>query len=78
MENNLYLPITGTFLDEVSHDVENFNWDEEAWDKDFAAMKASGIDMAVVIRCGSERWTMYPSKILEKTVHAPVHKQSIE
>ena len=70
MENNLYLPITGTFLDEVSHDVENFNWDEEAWDKDFTAMKASGIDMAVVIRCGSERWTMYPSKVLEKSVNA--------
>ena len=70
MSNDLYLPITGTFLDEVSHDIENFNWDEEAWDKDFAAMKASGIDMATVIRCGTERWTMYPSAVLEKAVNA--------
>lgn len=70
MKKDLYLPITGTFLDEVSHNVANFNWDEEAWDKDFAAMKASGIDMAVVIRCGSERWTMYPSKVLEKEMNA--------
>ena len=60
-----YLPITGTFLDEISHDIPNFNWGEEEWDREFAAMKRTGIDMATVIRCGSARWTMYPSAVLE-------------
>ncbi len=68
--NDKYLPITGTFLDEVSHNVMNFNWGEEEWDRDFAAMKSVGIDMATVIRCGTERWTMYPSAVLEKEVRA--------
>ena len=70
MEQEKYLPITGTFLDEVSHDIPSFNWGEEEWDRDFAAMKRTGIDTAVVIRCGTERWTMYPSAVLEKAVNA--------
>ena len=62
--------ITGTFIDEVSHDILSWNWGEEDWDKDFAAMKSIGIDTVVVIRCGSERWTMYPSAVLEKHENA--------
>ncbi len=68
--NEKYLPITGTFIDEVSHNVLSFNWGEEEWDRDFAAMKSIGIDMATVIRSGSARWTMYPSAVLKKAVNA--------
>ena len=71
-----YLPITGTFLDEISHDIPNFNWGEEEWDREFAAMKRTGIDMATVIRCGSARWTMYPSAVLEKEMNA--HRPPID
>ena len=68
--NNSALKITGTFIDEVSHDIPSWNWGEDEWDKDFAAMKAIGIDTVVMIRCGSERWTAYPSKVLEKYENA--------
>ena len=36
----LGLPITGTFLDEISHDLPHQNWGEAEWDADFAHMKA--------------------------------------
>src|SRR5665648_1274935 len=36
------LKITGTFLDEISHDIPHQNWGEKEWDKDFAHMKAIG------------------------------------
>lgn len=29
------LPITGTFLDEISHDIPHQNWGEKEWDLDF-------------------------------------------
>ena len=60
------MKITGTFIDEVSHDIPSWSWGEAEWDKDFAAMKAIGIDTVVMIRCGSAKWTAYPSAVLEK------------
>ena len=30
------LRITGTFLDEISHDIPHQNWGEKEWDQDFA------------------------------------------
>ena len=33
------LPITGTFLDEISHDIPHQNWGEKEWDRDFQYMK---------------------------------------
>ena len=35
------LRITGTFLDEISHDIPHQNWGEKEWDQDFAYMKRS-------------------------------------
>ena len=32
------LRITGTFLDEISHDIPHQNWGEKEWDQDFAYM----------------------------------------
>jgi len=57
--------ITGTFLDEISHDIPHQNWGFEEWDKDFAAMKAIGIEEVFLIRCGYKKWMTFPSKILE-------------
>ena len=56
--------ITATFLDEISHDIPHQNWGREEWDRDFAAMKAMGIDTVAVIRSGYRRWITYPSKVL--------------
>jgi hypothetical protein len=35
--------ITGTFLDEISHDIPHQNWSEKEWELDFQYMKAVGI-----------------------------------
>jgi hypothetical protein len=58
--------ITGTFLDEISYDIPHQNWGREEWDKDFASMKAMGIQTVILIRCGVGRWMTYPSQILER------------
>ena len=60
------LPITGTFLDEISHDIPHQNWGEKEWDADFAYMKAIGIDTVVDIRCGYRKFITYPSPYLLK------------
>ena len=56
--------ITGTFLDEISHDIPHQNWGQEEWDRDFRAMRAIGIDTVIIIRCGHKRWLTYPSEAL--------------
>ena len=49
------LKITATFIDEITGDIPHQNWLAEDWDKDFAAMKAVGIDSVTMIRCGHGR-----------------------
>ena len=62
------LPITGTFIGEIQADYEipDQNWSDEVWDADFAAMKAVGIDTAIIIRCGVRKKLLYPSEWLMK------------
>jgi len=60
------LKITGTFLDEISHDIPHQNWGEKEWDRDFAHMKAIGIDTVILIRSGYRRFMTYPSAYLLK------------
>lgn len=60
------LPITGTFLDEISHDIPHQNWGEKEWDLDFRYMKAMGIDTVIDIRCGYRKFITYPSPYLLK------------
>lgn len=71
-ENKLIVPkaqglkITGTFLDEISHDIPHQNWGEKEWDRDFAYMKAIGIDTVILIRSGYRKFITYPSEYLIK------------
>lgn len=60
------LRITGTFLDEISHDIPHQNWGEKEWDADFAHMKAIGIDTVINIRSGYRKFITYPSPYLLK------------
>lgn len=60
------LAISGTFLDEISHDIPHQNWGEKEWDRDFAYMKAIGIDTVILIRCGYRKFITYPSEYLMK------------
>ena len=72
VENKLIIPkasglkITGTFLDEISHDIPHQNWGEKEWDHDFAHMKAIGIDTVILIRSGYRKFITYPSVYLLK------------
>ncbi len=66
------LPITGTFLDEISHDIPHQNWGEREWDADFANMKAIGIDTVIMIRGGYRKFITYPSPhLLKKGCYMP-------
>ena len=58
------MKITGTFLDEISHDIPHQNWGEKEWERDFIAMKEMGIDTVILIRCGHRKFITYPSQVL--------------
>ena len=58
--------ITGTFLDEISHDIPHQNWGEKEWDLDFQYMKAVGINTVIMIRSGYRRFITYPSSYLQE------------
>lgn len=57
--------ITGTFIDEISHDIPHQNWSYAEWDNDFKYMKAIGINTVIMIRSGYRKFITYPSKYLQ-------------
>ncbi|NDV69696.1 DUF4434 domain-containing protein [Dysgonomonas sp. 25] len=61
------MPIHATFLDEVSWDIPHQNWGVKDWDKDFAAMKAVGINTVVMIRSGLAKWIAAPFETILKS-----------
>ena len=66
------LPITGTFLDEISHDIPHQNCGRDEWDKDFQYMKRVGIDTVIMIRSGYRKFITYPSAyLLRKGCYVP-------
>lgn len=56
--------ITGTFLDEITHDIPSANWGPREWAADFDAMKAAGIDTVILIRSGYRDRATFPSETL--------------
>lgn len=68
------MQITGTFIDEISHDIPHQNWGPAEWEKDFQHMKAIGIDTVIIIRCGYRRFITYPSPYLiqQGCYHPPI------
>lgn len=60
------LKITGTFLDEISHDIPHQNWGVREWERDFQYMKGMGIDTVILIRSGYRKFITYPSEYLLK------------
>lgn len=59
--------ITGTFIDEISHDIPHQNWSAVEWEKDFQHMAAAGIDTVIMIRSGYRKFITYPSQYLINT-----------
>jgi hypothetical protein len=56
--------ITGTFLDEITHDIPSANWGPEEWAADFDAMQAVGIDTVILIRAGYRDRATFNSEAL--------------
>lgn len=78
LQNKLIVPkknglqISGTFLDEISHDIPHQNWGEQEWDLDFQHMKNIGIDTVIMIRSGYRKFITYPSDhLLKKGCYMP-------
>lgn len=75
MKQQQPLMISGTFLDEISHDIPHQNWGRKEWDADFAHMVKMGIDTVFLIRSGYKRFLTYPSDYLIRKkgcYHPPV------
>lgn len=63
--------LTGTFLDEITHDIPSNNWGRQQWDDEFACMRSIGIDTVIMIRAGVGRTAACPSKVLSD--HADIY-----
>lgn len=73
------LAITGTFLDEVTHDIPAHNWGFLEWEREFAHYAATGIDTVVMIRSGWGKRLAWPSRVVsaaEPTL--PVYVDMVE
>lgn len=60
------LKITGTFIDEISHDIPHQNWGRTEWAQDLEHMKSIGIDTVIMIRGGYRKFLTWPSPYLIK------------
>lgn len=54
--------ITGTFLDEITHDIPSQNWGKDEWWREFQLYRQIGIDTAVIIRAGYRNRCIFESK----------------
>ena len=58
------MQITGTFLDEITHDIPSQNWGPDEWARDFDAMAKVGIDTVILIRSGYRNRATFNSEVL--------------
>lgn len=54
--------ITGTFLDEITHDIPSQNWSREDWRREFELYREIGIDTVIVIRAGYQNKCIFPAR----------------
>ena len=64
--------ITGTFLDEITHDIPSQNWTERHWRREFELYKRIGIDTLIIIRSGYKNKCIYPSQVISSLL--PVYE----
>lgn len=71
--------ITGTFLDEITHDIPSQNWCDRIWEQDFATMQRIGIDTVILIRAGYKEQATFDSQVLQKNIGIlPVYADLVE
>lgn len=56
--------ITGTFLDEITHDIPSQNWSWDEWRQEFELYSKIGIDTVIIIRAGYQNKCIFPAKTL--------------
>jgi hypothetical protein len=56
--------ITGTFLDEITHDIPSQNWGREDWRREFELYARIGIDSVIIIRAGYRNKCIFPARTL--------------
>ncbi len=54
--------ISGTFLDEITHDIPSQNWGPREWRREFELYKKIGIDTLIIIRAGYQNKCIFPAK----------------
>lgn len=60
----LPLRISGTFLDEITHDIPSQNWGAKEWDREFDLYRRIGIDTVIIIRAGYQNKCIFQAKCL--------------
>ena len=71
--------ITGTFLDEITHDIPAQNWGKREWSRDFDVMKSVGIDTVILIRAGYRQQATFESQVLKKEMDTlPVYTDLVD
>lgn len=69
-----YHPITGTFLDEITHDIPSQNWGPSEWAREFDTFVEAGIDTVIIIRSGyAERLACPSTSIAARRPTLPVY-----
>ncbi len=56
------LRLTGTFLDEITHDIPSQNWGVKEWRREFQLYSRIGIDTAIIIRAGYQNKCIFPAQ----------------
>ncbi len=54
--------ITGTFLDEITHDIPSQNWGPEEWRRELALYPKIGVDTLILIRAGYRNRCVFPAR----------------
>ncbi len=54
--------ISGTFLDEITHDIPSQNWNTKDWRKEFLLYKQIGIDTVIIIRSGYQNKCIFAAQ----------------
>lgn len=54
--------ITGTFLDEITHDIPSQNWGAREWRREFELYRRIGIDTVIIIRAGYRNRCIFPAR----------------
>lgn len=74
-----YLPVTGTFIDEMTHDIPAQNWGLDEWTTEFDTFVRAGIDTVIIIRTGYGEKLACPSSVLSERVQTlPVHADLVD